>query len=79
MSREHNTDSDNCWCNPNVEDGVVIHRDDLEYAIYELTLIGDILVDYDGYRKAEDLMSLCDEIKERAYNAVDALEEKEEE
>ena len=75
MSREHSTDGDTCWCRPNTGDGVVVHRDDLEYAIYELTLIGDILVDYDGNRKAEDLMKLCDEIKERAYAAVVALRE----
>ena len=70
MSREHTTDGDKCWCKPNTGDGVVVHRDDLEYTLYELTLIGDILVDYDGYRIAKDLMSLCDEIRERAYKAI---------
>ena len=70
MSREHITDEDKCWCKPNMGDGVVVHRDDLEYALYELTLIGDILVDYDGNRNADDLMSLCDEIRERAYKAI---------
>ena len=73
MSKEHQTTT-KCWCHPNEFDGIVVHRDDLEYAIYELTLIGDILVDYDGYRTAESLMSLCDEIRERAYGAVKNLE-----
>jgi hypothetical protein len=55
---------------------VIVHRDDLEYAIYELALIGDILVDYDGYRTADSLMKLCDEIRERAYGAVALLTDK---
>ena len=76
MSREHNTDGDTCWCQPdNFGDGVIVHRDDLGYAVYELTLIGDILVDYDGNRKVEDLMKLCDEILDRAYFAIRALKE----
>ena len=76
MSREHSTDGDTCWCHPNdYGGGVIVHRDDLEYAIYELTLIGDILVDYDGNREAKDLMMLCDEVRERAYAAVVALRE----
>ena len=73
MSRKHSTGGDTSRCPPNARDGVVVHRDDLEYAIYELTLIGDILVDYDGNRKAKDLMMLCDEVMERAYGAVNAL------
>ena len=72
MRKEHETTPD-CWCHPDEFDGVVVHRDDLGYALYELTIIGDILVDYDGYRTTESLMKLCDEIRARAYEAVDAL------
>lgn len=69
MSKEHVTTAE-CWCRPNVGDGVVVHRDDLEYATYELTLIGGICVDYDGNRTAKDLMGLIDEVRDRAYKAV---------
>ena len=69
MSKEHETTTE-CWCRPNVGDGVVVHRTDLEYAIYELTLIGDICVDYDGNRTANNLMELIDEVRGRAYKAV---------
>ena len=24
--KEHNTESSNCWCNPRIEDGVMIHN-----------------------------------------------------
>lgn len=72
MSREHETSID-CWCQPDEYDGVVVHRSDLEYAIFELTMIGDICVDYDGFRSTEGLMSLIDELKERAYKAVKNL------
>jgi len=37
----------------------------------ELEIIGALCVDYDGNRKAEDLMKLIDEIKLIAYNATD--------
>lgn len=73
MSKEHITTED-CWCQPNVYDGVVVHRDDLEYAIFELTLIGDICVDYDGFRTIDDLKGLIDEIRDRAYAAVKNLD-----
>ena len=74
MSKQHEITTE-CWCRPDEYDGVVVHRTDLEYAIYELTLIGDCLVDYDGNRKAENLMRLCDEMRSRAYKAVALLEE----
>ena len=70
--KEHETTRE-CWCRPNVNDGVVSHRTELEYAIYELTLIGDICVDYDGYRIAKNLMELLDEVRDRAYKAVALL------
>ena len=76
MFKEHETTTE-CWCKPNVNDGVVVHRTELEYALYELTLIGDICVDYDGCRTVENLMELVDEVKERAYKAVALLKETE--
>ena len=74
--KEHETTRE-CWCRPNVNDGVVSHRTELEYAIYELTLIGDICVDYDGCRTAESLMELVDEVRDRAYKTVALLKEPE--
>jgi hypothetical protein len=35
-----------------------------------LTLIRDIADDYDGYRAAEDLMGLVDELREMAEKAL---------
>lgn len=68
---EHET-NENCWCNPYYPtgEGVWIHRTDVEYLGFELELIGDICVDYDGAREAKDLMTLIDEIKERSYSAA---------
>ena len=67
---EHET-NENCWCMPYPKgDGVWVHRTDVEYLGFELELIGDICVDYDGAREAEDLMTLIDEMKERSYSAA---------
>lgn len=68
--KEHLTDSIGCWCHPDRYDGVVVHRDNLEYALFELALIVDILVDYDGYRAADGLKKLFDEIQDIARHAV---------
>ena len=35
-----------------------------------LQMIADLAIDYDGYRTAEDLMSLIDEIREIALNGI---------
>jgi hypothetical protein len=70
MIKEHVLEGDNCWCHPNDIDGVIVHRDNEDYLAYELTLIGDICIDYDGYRTTDGLKGLIDELRERAYSAV---------
>ena len=70
---EHTSTRD-CWCNPylafeEVGGDVWVHNTVEEYLLKELELIGDICVDYDGYRSIDGLKKLVDEIKERAYSA----------
>ena len=71
--KEHNLNSKYCWCEPIIEEhengDVIIHKDIDEYLYLKLELIGDICVDYDGYRNSDDLMKLIDEIKNIAYKA----------
>ena len=72
---EHET-NENCWCMPYpVGDGVWVHRANIEYLGFELELIGDICVDYDGQRDIKGLMNLIDEIKERSYSAAKRAKE----
>lgn len=39
--------------------------------------IADISIDYDGYRKAEDLMKLIDELRDMATKGVHMVQEME--
>ena len=72
---EHETNQD-CWCNPYpVGDDVWVHRTDEEYMLFELELIGDICVDYDGNRTKNDLYGLVDELRDRAYGAVKRIKQ----
>lgn len=72
---EHETNEE-CWCQPYpAGDDVWVHRTDVGYLEFELELIGDICVDYDGAREIKGLMSLIDEIKERSYGAAKRAKE----
>ena len=75
---DHVTEGQECWCNPYLalgDSSVIVHNDALQYLRMEPLLIGDILIDYDGNRDAEGLMSLIDEVRSRCYAAVKTHDE----
>jgi hypothetical protein len=74
MSKEH-IDSLDCWCHPNEYDGVIVHRSELQYAIYELRIIGDICEEYGKMFTADALQGTIGVVKERARTATSNLQE----
>ena len=50
----------------------------LEKVEEQFQLIADIAIDYDGYRKANDLMDLIDELRGMAIKGVAMVQEMEE-
>ena len=58
---------------PLMEDALALLKADQAQLVEQrkrLEAIADIAIDYDGYRTAEDLMSLIDEIREIALNGI---------